>query len=963
MRKRICILFMVFLSIHALCQEKAPAEVKTGRECYLMDFGWRFALGHPYEAEKDYNHGTGYFSFFAKTGYGDGPAAANFDDRAWRVLNLPHDWAVELPFDGRGSHSHGYKAIGRAFPQYSIGWYRKKFFIPKSDLGRRIVIEFDGIHRNSMLWINGFYIGEEHSGYSSFQYDITDYLNYGEDNVISVRVDATMEEGWYYEGAGIYRHVRITKTNPLHVTRCGTFVTSEIKSGSATITANVTICNDKRQMADFDIAQTVLDASGNPVATAEIKSSILKAAEKNEFCFLMNVKNPNLWSLKKPYLYKLHTAVRTTEGIIDTYETTFGIRSVRFDANQGFFLNGERVQLKGTNNHQDHAGVGTAIPDALQEYRIKQLKSMGCNAYRCSHNPPTPELLDACDRLGMLVLDENRLMGSSPEHLQQLERLIRRDRNHPCIIAWSLGNEEWAIEGNVKGERIAATMQAFAQSLDSTRGITVASSGGWGNGVSAVIDVMGFNYLIHGSIDEHHEKFPDQSGMGTEETTGAGTRGIYIDDRSNGRMIQMDRLSDRASIEHGIKYYDARKFLAGLFFWTGFDYRGEPNPLAWPAVSSQFGILDLCGFPKDIFYYLQSVWQNEPVLHLFPHWNWQGKEQQNISVWVYSNCDEVELFLNGKSYGKKFVEKLSHLEWDVPYTPGTLMAQGYNEDKEVLIEKVETTGEPAVIKLIPDRKAIKADGEDVAIITVSVEDRQGHIVPTANNELSLTISGRGKIIGVGNGDPASHEADRFFEMIKTVKIENLKELAINDLKTRPETAAKIDDSNWKPAFKTQSKDWRVYTDSLIIVRGTFLLPEFSNTTEINLFTKSIVEDQTIYVNGHLIAKDVKRNDPNQSYRLNHAILKEGMNTYAVTGQRFRKKHQWDEPNTDPGLLQVVYPAEQWKRNLFNGMAQILVQSHCEPGEITLTATSPSLESAVLKIQTQKVVLRPSIPAN
>jgi len=921
------------------------------RERISMDAEWRFALGHAYDAEKDFNHGTAYFSYFAKAGYGDGAASENFDDRAWRVLHLPHDWAVELPFDSAGGHSHGYRAIGRNFPENSVGWYRKKFFIPQSDLGRRIVVEFDGVQRNASLWVNGFYLGTEHSGYSSFQYDITDYLNYGSNNTIAVRVDVIIEEGWFYEGAGIYRHVWLTKTNPLHAAQYGTFVTSNIKKESADISVATTVVNESGSEAQFTITHSVIEGSGKEVATGDVKSLSLKPWEKKEFLAVLEVKNPKLWSLEAPTLYKLKTLIHSPKKVVDSCETKFGIRSVRFDADEGFFLNGKHVKIKGTNNHQDHAGVGTAIPDALQEFRIAKLKEIGSNAYRSSHNPPAPELLDACDKLGMLVLDENRLMGSSPEQLQQFERMMLRDRNHPSVIAWSIGNEEWAIEGNVKGERIAQTMQTFAQRLDSTRRITVASSGGWGEGVSKVIDVMGFNYLIHGNIDEHHAKFSSQPGWGTEETTGSGTRGVYEDERSNGHIAQMDRKPEGVSIERGIKFYDERKFLAGLFFWTGFDYRGEPNPLKWPAVSSQYGILDLCGFPKDIFYYLQSVWKSEPVLHLFPHWNWMGKGKQNISVWAYTNCEEVELFLSGKSLGRKPVEKLSHVEWNVEYRPGTLFAKGYKQKRETVVKKVEMRGEPAALRLIPDRAAISADEKDVSVITIQIEDSQGRVVPTASNEITFSIGGPGKIIGVGNGDPASHEPEKYFETIMRAQIENLKEFVVNSLTDRVETSPKVDDSNWKPAFTSESSDWKIYTDSLIVIRGTFELPEITNGVRVNLFTKSIVEEQSIFVNGRLIASNVKRDEPNQSYPLNQAILKQGTNVYAVTGKRFRKKHQWDEPNRDPGLVQVIYPAEQWKRKAFNGLAQIIVQADSQPGDITLTATSPGLKEAVVTIKT------------
>ncbi len=947
--------------VPALAQPNNPNTAKTGRERLLMDVGWRFALGHAFDAEKDFNHGTGYFSYFAKTGYGDGPAAGDFDNRAWRIVNLPHDWAVELPFDSKGSHSHGYRAIGRAFPENSVGWYRKRFFIPESDLGRRIVIEFDGVHRNSILWVNGFYTGTEHCGYSSFQYDITDYLNYGGDNVIAVRVDATMEEGWYYEGAGIYRHVWLTKTPPLHVAQYGTFVTSEIGNESAIITAGTTVINEGKKEAAFEILQTINNPAGKQVTKAKLQKLTLKPGETKEYRCIMKVKNPNLWSLESPSLYKLNTSLRSKDLIIDNYETTFGIRSVRFDPDEGFFLNGKNVKLKGTNNHQDHAGVGVALPDALQDFRIATLKSMGSNAYRCSHNPPTPELLDACDRLGMLVLDENRLMGSSPEHFQQLERMILRDRNHPCIIAWSLGNEEWAIEGNIKGARTASTMQTLARRLDPTRRITTAISGGWGSGISTVIDVMGYNYLTHGSIDEHHKKFPDQPSMLTEESTTSATRGVYEDDRPNAHMAPTDRRSSGRGIERGIKFCAERPFVAGLFFWTGFDYRGEANPFGWPQVTYQGGILDTCGFPKDSYYYLKSCWTDERVLHLLPHWNWKGKEGQGISVWAYGNCDEVELFLNDKSLGRKPMPKLSHIQWDIPYEPGILLARGYKEGKEIITEKVETADAPAIIRMIPDRTSIKADGEDVSVITIQVEDNKGRIVPVSANEITFNLQGQGKILGVGNGDPSSHEPEQFIDTTRIEKIEELKMSFTINKQDFPEVTYDFNDSNWA-AFKQTDEVNKPKKDTLIIIRGSFQLPVITDDKKITLFTKSICDNQSIYVNGHLIAANIKRNAPNQEFKLDHSILKSGKNVYTVMGTPFVKTHQYENLNIDPGVVGVFVPAETWKRKVFNGLAQIIVQSEQQPGEITLTATSPGLKSPAIKIKTQPVTLRPAVPA-
>jgi len=929
------------------------------REHLLMDFGWKFNFGQFGNFENDFKSGTSYFTYFAKTGYGDGPASSNFDDRAWRSLDLPHDWAVELPFSGEASHSHGYKTVGWKYPETSVGWYRKSFDVPNSDLGRKISVQFDGVFRNSIVWVNGFYLGNEQSGYAGFEYDITDYLNYGGNNVITVRVDASIEEGWFYEGAGIYRHVWLNKTNPLRIGQYGIFASSELEGQNAIVTARATINNDGKNIENFKIEHSIINANGNTVATGNVDKLSLKPTVSKEYFCKINVASPNLWSPDSPYLYKLKTKVISAGNVVDQYETNIGIRTIRFTANEGFFLNGKHLKLLGTNNHQDHAGVGCAIPDALQEFRIVSLKAMGSNAYRCSHNPPTPELLDACDKLGMLVIDENRLQGINQEHFNLLKRMIQRDRNHPSIITWSLGNEEWAIESNIKGARITETMQRYAQTIDSTRRYNVAISGGCGNGSSKTIDLMGFNYLRQCNIDEYHTKNPDQPGIGTEETTGCGTRGIYEDDKNNGRMAQFDRTGG-VSIERGWKFYDERPWLSGLFYWTGFDYKGEPNPLGYPAVSSQFGIIDACGFPKDAFYYLKSWWTSEPVLHLLPHWNWKGKEGQEISVWAYSNCDQVELFLNKKSLGRKPMPKNGHIEWAVKYAPGTLLAKGFKNGKEIIRSQVETTGNPAAVQLIADRNSIKADGEDVSVITVRINDAKGLNVPTANNEITFSLEGPGKIIGIGNGDPASHEPDKFVETVSSVKISGLQELVLKSLDSWPTVSATASESDWNPAFRSnRNEDWRVYKDSLIALRGSFNLPDLSSQTMVNLFAKSIVNNQTIYINGHLLASNLGRND-NQSFKLDLTTLQKGKNEYVVVGKRFKKRSEWDEINTNPGVIQVVTPAEPWKRKAFNGLAQIIVQSSKQSGEIKLKATAPGLTSSEIIIKAEPAQLRPAV---
>ncbi len=735
------------------------------RERANFDAGWRFAFGHPSDPAKDFNHGTGYFSYFSKAGNGDGPADPKFDASAWRQLDLPHDWAVEAPFDGRGSHSHGYKAIGRNFPERSVGWYRKTFEVPAGDLGRRIALEFDGVHRDSLVWVNGFFLGRQPGGSTSFRYDITDYLNYGGTNTVAVRVDVTMEEGWYYEGAGIYRHAWLTKTAPLHVAPWGTFVTTDVRDdfSHADVTARATIANDGTAATTFQLEQTVLDPDGGSVATKILSGLRVASGEAAEFSAVLPVTQPRLWSLETPALHRLVTLVRDADGaVVDRYETTFGIRTLRWDANEGFFLNGKHVLLKGTNNHQDHAGVGVAVPDALWDFRIRRLKEFGSNAYRCSHHPPAPELLDACDRLGLLVLDENRLMGASPEQLGTLEAMIRRDRNHPSVILWSMGNEEWAIEGNEKGARLTATMQAFAHRLDPTRRTTVAISGGWGGGSSTTADVMGYNYFTHGSTDAQHAKFPHQPGVGTEETTDQCTRGIYFDDKPRAHMAPLAQGNSGGNVELGWQHFAARSYLAGLFYWTGFDYRGEPNPFGFPGISSQRGILDTCGFPKDQYYFLKSWWTDEPVLHVFPHWNWPDKIGQQLKVGCYSNHEAVELFLNGTSLGKKDMPRNGHLEWQVVYQPGVLEARGYRGGKVVQTARIETTGVPSKLVLTPDRTTITADGADVVVFAVSSVDAQGRHVPTANPLVKFEVTG-GRIIGVGNGDPSCHESDQASE--------------------------------------------------------------------------------------------------------------------------------------------------------------------------------------------------------
>ncbi len=742
--------------------QAATAVAGYGRDRLLADFGWKFSLGHANDPAKDFGYGRG--SAFAKSGSLIGGrnsvTSATFDDSAWKPVDLPHDWAIDLPFsDSRDLNEHGAKPLGRTYPETSIGWYRRTFDIPSSDAGRRIALQFDGVFRDAIVMLNGHYLGRNLSGYAPFRFDVTDLLTYGGKNALVVRVDATEYEGWFYEGAGIYRHVWLEKTSPLHVAPDGVFVTTTTNAnGSATVTVRVDVVNEQDAAADVplmcEIAGPDGKSAGHMIAPTVVR---LKPWARQTYTQTVSVAAAKLWSPDTPHLYR--AAVQL--GKYDAADVTFGIRTLHWDSDKGFFLNGIRTELKGTCNHQDHAGVGAALPDALQDFRIRKLKEMGCNAYRTSHNPPTPELLDACDRLGMLVLDETRMMSSTDEGLSQLERMILRDRNHPSVFAWSIGNEE-PEQGTERGAREAQTMKRRAHELDPTRLITEAMNGGWGKGLSAVVDIQGFNYRYDG-IDAYHKQFPKQFTMGTEFGSTVSTRGVYENDVAKGYVSAYDRnYPPWASTAEGWwSYFDARPYLAGGFVWTGFDYRGEPTPYNWPCISSHFGILDMCGFPKDLFWYYKAWWGAESVLHLFPHWNWPGKEGQQVEVWAFTNCETVELFVNGVSAGWQKVDKNSHAAWKVPYRPGAIEVRGHHPQRAgLLVDRRETTGAPAKIELKTDRAAITSNGEDVSVIAVEIQDADGRVVPTAMNDVTFSLSGAGRIIGVGNGDPSSHEADR-----------------------------------------------------------------------------------------------------------------------------------------------------------------------------------------------------------
>ncbi|HUZ61664.1 MAG TPA: beta-galactosidase GalA [Hanamia sp.] len=747
--------FIIFLT--TFLSARSQDRTKTN-----FDEDWKFHLGNASDPSKDFNYGIA--NIFSKSGAaGNSAINPKFNDSSWRTLNLPHDWAVELPFVYSPNFdvmAHGYKPVGGLFPETSIGWYRKTFFVAKNDSSKEISIRFDGIYRDANIWLNGFFVGNNKSGYSGIEYNVSDFVKYGEENTLVVRVDATQYEGWFYEGAGIYRHVWLIKTDKFHINPNELFIHSKQTNKSAIVTVEIPIVNDNLESTNGDTYSYITDRNGRKIAQSKATSFRISAYSNKLIKQNINVAHAHLWSIEDPYLYRVITILKSGNKIIDSLNTRFGIRDISVTVN-GLFINGKYVKIKGVCDHQDHAGVGSALPDYLQYYRIGLLKQMGANAYRTSHNPPTPELLDACDSLGMIVLDENRLLNSSPEYMSQFERLILRDRNHPSVFMWSIGNEEGWIQTNSNGKRIAISLLQKQKELDPYRTSTYAADvGNEFKGINEVIPVRGFNYRINAIVD-YHKDHPTQPVMGTEMASTLSTRGIYEKDTLKGYLPDQDITAPwwGNTAEEWWKPAAERSWFLGGFVWTGFDYRGEPTPYKWPDISTQFGIMDVCGFPKNIYYYYQSWWTNKDVLHISADWNRKNKVGKPIDVWVNSNADNVELFLNGKSLGKKDMPRNSHLQWSVPYEPGKLEAIAYKHGRK-LESSIETTGEPAEIVITPYKTTMIADGRDATVINVSAVDKQGREVPDADNLVQFSVEGDASIIGVGNGDPSSHEPDK-----------------------------------------------------------------------------------------------------------------------------------------------------------------------------------------------------------
>jgi beta-galactosidase len=714
--------------------------------------------------------------------------SADVDDSQWRAVQLPHDYIVEGDYSSGADTGHGSLPV---FP----AWYRRTFRLDAEDAGKCIWLYFEGVFRNAKIYVNGTLISRHPGGYTSFHVNLADAVKFGAENLLAVYVDPGEFEGWWYEGGGIYRHVWLNIADPVHVAPWGVYVTSEVTDVSGTPSAKLqietTVANQSDAGQECSVVSTILDPDDRVVGKVAdnlslmpnllpvLRDTILSSAEIDQPSDLhtgtkltqeVNLPSVRLWSLEERNRYTVLTEISRGGKVVDRHTQKFGIRTLRFDPNDGFFLNEKPVKLNGVCNHQDFIGVGIGMTDSLLYYRMKRLQEFGCNAIRCSHNPMTPAMYDACDELGLLVMDENRHPGSSIvgktwigqpyDNTWHVESMVLRDRNHPSIIMWSMWNEEWAIQNDPFARKMMTALMAAVHKHDQTRPVTCANNSGaeknaWSGGVADAEDLLGVNYNYQ-DFDILHQEFPDKMVYGSEIGSNLECRGVYHTNKVTAHQTSYMAPDD------SWQPLGSRKFVAGGFYWTGFDYRGETTPFNWPEINSNFGFLDMCGFPKDQAFYWKAWWKRtEPLVHIFPHWNWPGKEGKNVPVWCFSNCDEVELFLNGRSLGKKSMPEFRHLQWDdVVYQPGRLEAIGYVHGRMAAHKVVETTGAPAAIQLTPDRTRLTADGQDTVPVAVAVVDAEGRVVPTANNRISFQISGAGTNAGVGNGDPSCHEPNQ-----------------------------------------------------------------------------------------------------------------------------------------------------------------------------------------------------------
>jgi len=691
----------------------------------------------------------------------------------WKKVDLPHDFRVEMGVSDEATNwAQGYIPDG-------IAYYRKAFKVSRDMLGKRIVLEFDGVMRNASFWYNGCFIGDHYSGYTGFQFDVTELTKYGDeegDNVILVRCDTTNgSEGWWYEGGGIYRHTWLTTYEDVHVDRWGVFVKPTVSGKDAVLDIETTVCNETFAESSYSVCTTIVDPDGEEVGQVEASGMLPVYGKDTKKCQL-KVADAMLWDCGNPCLYTAVTEIFVDEKLVDHYETTFGIRSIEYTA-EGLLLNSKQTPLYGTCFHQDFVGVGAAIPDAIQNYKIQKIRDIGFNAFRSSHNPATLELLDACDRLGVLVINENRIIETSQHRMDDLEELIKSSRNHPSVFAWSMSNEE-IFAGSYQALRILDKMIPFAKSLDDSR--LFLSAEAFLSGEMAahygleIYDVFGMNYaesaLNDNQIKNLSANYPDMKFLSTESASWYTTRGIYEDNKERGhcssygtRYVMMGgeggpNAGGTARPWQTWNFYKENPKTGGFFIWTGFDYRGEPTPLKEFQVCSNFGIMDTCGFPKDDCFYYQARMKETPLIHIMPHWTWEKKGEIKV-IRLYTNCDEADLILNGTSLGRKALDG-DWIEYEVPYQPGELKVIGYRDGKPVAEDVQRTAGKAAAIRMEANRPVLQADGSDVACVKVSIVDADGIVVPNAENNVQFEVTGAGTLLGLGNGDPGCRENDK-----------------------------------------------------------------------------------------------------------------------------------------------------------------------------------------------------------
>ena len=741
--------------ICALCIVQSSFAAVTGGEKLggvVINNDWTFAMGNAASKELDYTHGTEYFTFICKvqsSNHSHAPIMPEFDDSSWQKVSLPHDWAVDLPYSPEASHSHGYKCIGWKYPENSVGWYRKHIEIPAEDKEKQFFIEFEGIYRDSEVFCNGFYLGGERSGYASSVYTLTPYLNYGGDNVIAVRCDASLEEGWYYEGAGIYRNVRLYKSGPVSMKHYSLKISQKKADGSIWTVSDGT--------ADVYVDESCIDFDYILADAAVNRDKVTREIEIRDAEGRRVVRAERRWSIDSPYLYTLTVRLFYDGELSDVVTRRFGVRTLEFSPEKGLLLNGVAVKLRGANMHLDHAGVGVAVPDVLWRYRISRLQEYGFNAVRTSHNCASVSMLDLCDEMGVLVIDENRQFGVNQEQLRQLRNMIDRDRNHPSVILWSVGNEEWAVEHGEKGVEIAWRMSEAVHGMDRTRPSTYGNAGG--PDLVKGVDVLGYNYIVQNPVDEYHRLYPEKCAVGTEETSGAGTRGVYRTVPEKGWMVPLNRIDTLGRvnvIEYGWKFYKARPWGLGLFYWTGFDYRGEPNPMKWPATGSQFGIFDYCGFPKDEAFYLKAAWKDEPSVHICGPYAGE--------VWVYSNCDEVRLYESGKSLGRRKMPQDGHLVWKVSSSGRAAVSSGPGASAEHSVAggAARPSGSGASAEHSVAGGAARSSGPGTSAATGLTSDfaqdsSTGSVaVSSAAGTLAFASSAGGAAVSSGSGSSVEH---------------------------------------------------------------------------------------------------------------------------------------------------------------------------------------------------------------